>query len=103
LHVQLPKHLVLAAVEAPVTELAIIVVRDVETLAEYKPCSEAAMSKLRAAQPEGLISLQYGVAIGYVLTRVCLSGLNHIKVCVSAVWVILTNAGLIGEYRTTRG
>jgi hypothetical protein len=39
LHVQLPKHLVLATVEAPVTEFTIIVVRDMETLAEYEPCS----------------------------------------------------------------
>jgi hypothetical protein len=103
LHVQVPEHLVMAAVEAPITELDIIVVRDVEALAEYQPRSEAVMSKLRAAQLEGLISLWYGVAIGDVLTRVCLAGWNSVEVCVSVMWVILKNTGLIGEYRTTRG
>ncbi len=103
LHVQVPEHLVMATVEAPATELDIIVVRDVEALAEYEPRSEAVRSKLRAAQPERLISLWYGVAIGDVLTSVCLAGWNSVEVCVSVMWVILKNAGLIGEYRTTRG
>jgi len=54
LHVQVPEHLVMAAVEAPVTELDIIIVRDVEALAEYEPCSEVVMSKLRAVQLDSI-------------------------------------------------
>jgi hypothetical protein len=96
LHVQLPEHQVLAAVEAPVMGLDIIVVRDVEALAEFEPRSEAVTSKLRAVQPEGLISLWVGVVIGDVLTRVSLAGWNSVEVCVSVTWVILKNAGLIG-------
>jgi hypothetical protein len=102
LHVQLPKHRVLAAVEAPVISLNIIIVRDVEALAEFEPHSRAVTSKLRAVQLKGLISLSYGVVIGDVLTRVCLAGWNSVEVCVSVTWVILKSAELMGEYRTTR-
>jgi hypothetical protein len=103
LHVQLPEHLVLAAVEAPVMELDIVVLRDAETMAKYEPHEEAIRSQAIAAQYDGLISLGFGVAIGDMLMKVHLIGWNSVEVCVSIsiVWVILKNTGLIGEYRTT--
>jgi len=81
LHVQVPEHLVMATVEAPATELDIIVVRDVETLAKYESREEAIRSKAIAAQHEGFISLGCGVAIGDVLTKVHLIGWNSVEVC----------------------
>ena len=69
-HMQVPEHLVMAALEASIMELDSIVIRDVETLAKYESREEAIRSKAIAAQHEGFISLGCGVAIGDVLTKV---------------------------------
>jgi len=76
----------LACIEAPVTELDICVVKDIEVLAEWERRAESIGANLRAAQLEGALSMTCGKAVGDALTSAYLCGWNSVEVrCFSFV------------------
>jgi len=69
----------LACIEAPVTELDICVVKDIEVLAEWERRAESIGANLRAAQLEGALSMTCGRAVGDALTSAYLCGWNSVE------------------------
>lgn len=102
-HVNFSEHPPLSCIEAPVTVIAIAVLKDIQYLDAWRRAGESARSNLSAAFPGKLLKSAHGSPLEDVQTMVYFAGWESIEVCVSVARLLRCPFdNLTGERRHRR-